>query len=82
MFGLSEPQFLQLGKDLAGGTVLHCASHVSHIASYWSLKPANVDAVTDLINLATLCRRDTAHPTLVHYVSTISVVADDDADES
>lgn len=52
MFGLEKSRFMQLGAELGGGTILHCASHVSHIASYWSLKAANVDATTDLIKLS------------------------------
>lgn len=80
-FGLGKDEFVALGASLAGATVIHCASQVSHVANYWTLKRANVDAVTDLVNLAILTRVEKCSPSLIHYVSTVSVVDGDVLDE-
>ena len=48
-FGLAQDSFDRLSS--ACSTVIHCASHVSHIASYWSLKKANVESVNDILKL-------------------------------
>jgi len=80
-FGLPPERFRQLGAELCGASVIHCASHVSHMASYWTLKPANVDSVCDIVNIAILCQRH-SQPTLVHYISSISVVRENNADET
>jgi nucleoside-diphosphate-sugar epimerase len=93
-FGLSDAAFAAVGA--ACSTIVHVASHVSHVASYWTMKPANVDAVTDLINLSTIgakAARDagggggsssggSGRPGLIHYISTISVVPGEVEDET
>ena len=77
--GMGEERFREIGALC--GTLIHCASHVSHVASYWSMKPANVDATTDLIKLMCGGGGRRKRP-IVHYVSTVSVLAGDDDDET
>ncbi|KFY44312.1 hypothetical protein V494_01542 [Pseudogymnoascus sp. VKM F-4513 (FW-928)] len=65
--GLSESDFKELGQNIHA--VYHVGSDVSLLKTYVDLKPINIDATLDLIELASLG----ISLTEIHYLSTWSV---------
>ncbi|HEY4214130.1 MAG TPA: amino acid adenylation domain-containing protein [Steroidobacteraceae bacterium] len=64
-------QFLSQKVD----SIYHCGTSMNHLETYAMAKPANVDAVRELVGLAT-----SGKPKLINYISTLSVFGRNAAD--
>lgn len=64
--GIDAPVYDHLCR--AVDAIYHCATSMNHLETYEMARPANVDAVRELLRLAT-----TAKPKLLNYVSTLSI---------
>ena len=64
--GLDDASHQLLVREV--GTIYHCATSMNHLETYAMAKPTNVNAVRDLLRLATH-----GTPKLINYVSTLSV---------
>lgn len=69
--GLTPAAFDALAESI--DTILHCAAQVDLAAGYDELAPANLGAVTQLINLARRRAELTGRLPAVHHVSTMAV---------
>jgi thioester reductase-like protein len=62
-FGLTQPEFDQLAKDI--DFIFHCAAFVNYVYTYPVLKPHTVDGTQEILRLAS-----TAVSKPIHYIST------------
>ena len=62
-FGLTQPEFDQLAKDI--DFIFHCAAFVNYVYTYPVLKPHTVDGTQEILRLAS-----TAVSKPIHHIST------------
>ena len=62
-FGLTQPEFDQLAKDI--DFIFHCAAFVNYVYTYPVLKPHTVDGTQEILRLAS-----TGVSKPIHYIST------------
>jgi thioester reductase-like protein len=65
-FGLDATTYAMLSKNI--DSIYHCATSMNHLETFELARPANVEAIGDLLRLATNQR-----PKVVNYISTLSV---------
>lgn len=73
--GLDEPSYARICDEVT--TIYHCGAQVNHLESYDIAKPANVDAVQELLRIAAQ-----GHPKTLHLVSTLSVFRELEGDRN
>lgn len=71
--GLGADTYRTLSEQV--DVIYHCATSMNHLETYAMAKRTNVDAVSDLLRLAT-----DARPKVLNYISTLSVFGADGAD--
>ncbi|MFH9369186.1 amino acid adenylation domain-containing protein [Streptomyces anulatus] len=67
LFGLDETVYTRLVDSV--GVVYHAAAHINFVAPYATVKTANVDGMTRVLEFCTAAGR----PVPLHYASTIAV---------
>jgi len=65
-FGVDEQKYEELSKNVE--SIYHSATSMNHLETYSMAKPASVDAIRQMLRLAT-----TQRPKLLNFISTLSV---------
>jgi amino acid adenylation domain-containing protein/thioester reductase-like protein len=72
--GVDDKSYKLLGREV--DAIYHCAASMNHLETYWMAKPTNVEAVRELLRIAT-----DRKPKLINYISTLGVFRASGGDE-